>query len=100
MFASATHSPDPAPTLLAGLAQKQQAVADVIRGRVSLLEAADRFRIAGGGEKNAEALCRSVIGWVELKLHDRPERAALVADRLERELQCLLARSRRLSAPA
>ena len=100
MFASATHSPDAAPALLASLAQKQQAVADVIRGRVSLLEAADRFRIAGGSERNAEALCRSVIGWVELKLRDRPERAAMVADHLERELQCLLARSRCLSAPA
>ena len=74
-------------TLLAGLSQKQQVVADVIAGRLTLHEAAARFRAASGDAGDGETLCRSVIGWVHLALRDHPERADRVAGRLERELQ-------------
>jgi len=85
--------------LLTGLRQKQWAVAGVIAGRLSLLEAAAWFRAAGLGidlgqvpAAEAESLCRSVIGWVHLALSDRPERAEAVSARLECELQTHLAR--------
>lgn len=74
-------------TLLAGLSQKQQAVADVIAGRLTLHEAAARFQAADGETADGETLCRAVIGWVHLAFRDQPERADRVAGRLERELQ-------------
>jgi hypothetical protein len=93
--------PTTARALLAGLSHKQQAVTDVIAGRTTLLEAAARFRAAGGTRVGAdgEALCRSVIGWVHLALRDRPEQADLVAGRLEHELQDYQARFGSLPAP-
>jgi hypothetical protein len=102
-----TAGPDPlhattAPrVLLAGLCQKQQAVVAVIDGRMSLLEAAARFRAAQQPPVPAdgETLCRSVIGWVELALRDCPERAELVTRRLEQELQGYLDRFGRLPSP-
>ena len=88
-----------ASALRAGLRQKQWAVAGVIAGRLSLLEAAAWFRAAGAGADprpvpavEAESLCRSVIGWVHLALSGRPERAEAVSWRLECELQSHLAR--------
>jgi hypothetical protein len=90
-------------SLLAGLTRKQQAVAGVIEGRLSLLEAAAWFRAAGLGAAvpdprsvppaEAESLCRSVIGWVHLALCDRPERAEAVSGQLECELERYLGRS-------
>lgn len=74
-------------TLLAGLTQKQQAVADVIAGRLTLHEAAARFQAAGGKYADHETLCRAVIGWVHLALRHHPDRADRVAGRLECELQ-------------
>jgi hypothetical protein len=85
--------------LLAGLWLKQQAVVAVIDGRISLWEAAARFRSAQPAPADAEALCRSVIGWVGLALSDRPERAELVTRRLEQELQGYLDRFGRLPSP-
>jgi hypothetical protein len=69
--------------------EKQEAVAAVIAGQLTLLEAATRFRAAGCPRPDAdgESACRSVIGWVHLALCDRPERAEEVSARLERELQ-------------
>src|SRR5437763_17021451 len=71
-----------ASALRAGLRQKQWAVAGVIAGRLSLLEAAAWFRAAGAGADprpvpavEAESLCRSVSGWVQLALSGRAERA-------------------------
>jgi hypothetical protein len=95
----------PAPTprlLLAGLTQKQQAVAAVIAGRISLAEAAARFRAAGGSLAaiDTEVLCQTVIGWVHLALSDRPERAEAVTARLEWELQNTRYRFGGLSVPA
>lgn len=80
--------------MLAGLIRKQQAVAALIDGRLSLLEAAGRFRDAQASA-DGEALCRAVIGWVHLALNDRPERAEAVSQRLEGELQTYLDRSGR-----
>lgn len=74
----------------AGLRRKQEAVAAVIAGRVSLLEAAETFRAAGCPWPDTETVCRSVIGWVHLALCDRPERAEDVSARLEQELQSYL----------
>src|SRR5262249_31304307 len=57
--------------------EKQEAVAALIAGRLTLLEAAATFRAAGCPRPDAdgESACRSVIGWVHLALCDRPERA-------------------------
>jgi hypothetical protein len=75
---------------LARVAAKQRVVEQVIAGRLSLTAAAARFREAAGGlpkAEDGEAVCRAVIGWAELALRDRPERAAAVAERLEGELR-------------
>jgi hypothetical protein len=85
--------------LLAGLQLRQQAVVAVIDGRMSLWEAAARFRSSQRTPADGEALCRSVIGWVGLALSDRPERAELVTRRLEQELQGYLDRFGRLPSP-
>src|SRR5438094_38420 len=101
---------DPQRTLTC-IALKQQIVADLIAGRLRLLEATARFRQAGGaapltpsplpgGERgrgegepgSAESWCRTVIGWAGLALSDRPERAEAVSEHLERELESHLAR--------
>ncbi|HJZ60370.1 MAG TPA: hypothetical protein VKE74_35830 [Gemmataceae bacterium] len=94
-----TQSPTGPRALLNGLDEKQQAVAGVIAGRLTLLEAAARFRAAGGGpvEADGEAVCRSVIGWVHLALSERPERAEEVSARLESELQSYIGRARLLA---
>jgi hypothetical protein len=80
--------------MLAGLRLKQSAVAAVVDGKLTLSEAAARFRDAQCGS-DGETLCRSVIGWVHLALSDRPERAEAVSSRLERELQVYLDRAGR-----
>jgi hypothetical protein len=88
------------------LQAKQQIIAELIEGRLHLLEATVRFRAAaqtaGAAEgrelpgtkcpEDGEELCRSVIGWAHLALRDRPERAEAFSDQLERELQAHLAR--------
>lgn len=75
---------------------------DVAEGRLSLTEAAARFR-ALGAEARASAVprqasadvmeagvwCREVIDYVRYVLRDQPERAALVIERLSAEMQQL-----------
>jgi hypothetical protein len=73
------------------LEAKQRVIADLIGGRLTLFEAAARFRRASGGG-DGEALCRAVIGWAHLALSDRPERAEVFSEVLENELQAHLAR--------
>jgi hypothetical protein len=87
-------SPSVARNLLDELRRKQQAVAAVIDGNLSLLDAAAWFR-NGRVNVDGEALCRTVIGWVHLALCERPERAEAVSLRLEGELQSYLDRSGR-----
>src|SRR5947209_19057845 len=84
---------------------KQQVIAELIGGRLQLLEATARFRDAqrlpgrdrAGAQRLAfaedgELLCRTVIGWAHLALSDRPERAETFSEGLEQELQAHLAR--------
>jgi hypothetical protein len=85
---------------LRGVALKQQIIAELVAGRLRLLEATARFRQAGGTEPGSpEEWCRTVIGWAGLALCDRPERAEAVSDHLERELQSHLARHGAVSLP-
>ncbi|GEM_PF-2684583 len=83
------------------LRAKQQIISELIAGRLKLLEATERFRVAHaataaclsgaamgtGIESDPENLCRTVIGWVCLTLSNRPEEAERVSASLERELQ-------------
>ena len=72
---------------------KQQIIADLIAGRLPLLDAAARFRDAHANPaEDGERLCRVVIGWVYLTLSERPERAEALANRLEQELQVIVSR--------
>jgi hypothetical protein len=72
---------------------KQQVIADLIAGRLDLLEAAARFaHLQPGFSDDGERLCRSVIGWAYLALSDRPERAEALTERLEQELAAHLER--------
>jgi hypothetical protein len=87
-------SPSAARDLLAELRRKQQAVTAVLDGKLSLLEAAGRFRDENASS-DGETLCRTVIGWVHLALSERPEKAEAVSLRLEGELQSYLDRSGR-----
>src|SRR5688572_21939991 len=81
---------------LARVAAKQAVVDQVIAGRLSLVEGAARFRAAAAGparaDEDGEGMCRTVIGWAELTLSDCPERAVVVAERLEEELRKHLSR--------
>jgi hypothetical protein len=93
--------------VLQGLQTKQQVIGEVIAGRLGLLEAASRFlavhhataacfEFATGIPSvvaDNESICRTVIGWVYLTLHNRPEEAERVSNRLERELQSLIERA-------
>jgi hypothetical protein len=78
------------------LQQKQQIIGELINGRLDLLEAGSRFLAAEkNGEpeyRNAEEVCRAVIGWVHLALNDRPERAEALSQELEHQLQIHLSR--------
>ncbi len=86
------------------IAMKEQIVAELISGRLPLLEATARFRQLGGAgrgpEPGGEEWCRTVIGWAHLALSDRPERAEAVSDHLEQELQTHLARHGCVCLPA
>src|SRR5436190_3370360 len=92
------------------LAVKQAIVADLISGRLPLVEATARFRRADGASPVAggpgrpepadEEWCRTVIGWAHLALSDRPERAEALSEHLEEELQSHLARHGTVRLPA
>ncbi len=78
------------------LRTKEAVIADLIAGRVPLLEAAARFeqvesRNNASQDGDGERWCRTVIGWTYLALSDQPERAAHVTEQLELELQHFLA---------
>ena len=92
-------TPTASQQLLADVSRKERVVRDLIAGRVSLFEAAVRFGGPPDVGDRAESVCRSVIGWVHLALRDRPERADLVAGRLEHELLRSCDRFDRLSGP-
>ena len=85
---------------------KKQIAEEVIARRRSLAEAMEQFRALdqewpqfGLGAEKAKALGisedewygRRVIGWVRTLLYGRPDEAAAVVGRLEKELQELLA---------
>jgi len=86
---------------------KQRIAAEVIAGRVSLREAADRFRelntllddgnddLLGTYQRPAgeEGLCRNVIVWVRGEVRRDPARAPQVLSRLEKEFRDLFGRS-------
>jgi hypothetical protein len=83
------------------LRAKQQVIAELINGRVPLLEATARFWAAQCPAKeqagappsdDGEQLCRTVIGWAYLALSERPERADAFSEELEQELQAHLTR--------
>src|SRR5262249_39562528 len=86
--------------------EKRQVAKEVIDGRRSLAEAIEEFRkldepwlSAWDQERTLKALGMSEVEWLGRKviflarrvLADRPDEAAAVADRLEKELQQLLA---------
>jgi hypothetical protein len=87
------------------LEAKQQAIQELIAGRLHLVDAAARFHAASRlpldsvAQASAEALdpliledlCRTVIGWAYLALSDRPEAADRLSDRLETQLNDYLA---------
>jgi hypothetical protein len=82
------------------LERKQRVIADLIDGRLRLLEAAARFRdVQKAAPEDGERLCRAVIGWVYLALSDRPERAEALASALERELQTIVSRQGAVRLP-
>ncbi len=88
------------------LQAKQQIIAELIHGRLPLLEATARFRAAQRRRENdpaspdeGEQLCRTVIGWAHLALSERPERADAFSEGLEQELQAHLARHGTLRLP-
>jgi len=68
---------------------KLQIIRELIAGRFDLFEAADQFRTLEpeGAQVNPEGWCRTVIGWVDLALRDRPEKAEALCSQLERELR-------------
>ena len=95
---------------------KAHVAAEVIAGRRSLAEAIEQFRALDRewpenhrgprtpedfGMSQDEWDGRNVLDYVRRVLADRPAEATAVADRLEKELQQLLAdRKKRLPAPA
>lgn len=79
---------------------KQHIVEDVIAGRLTLPEAADKFgelnseapesmtavRLTIAGKSDKERLCREVIHRVKVELEERTSEAERVVPRLEREM--------------
>jgi|SRR5579884_2271159 len=78
------------------LQAKQGVVADLIGGRLDLLEATARFRALQGegdsAQEDGAGWCRTVIGWAYLALGDFPERAEAFCAALQRRLEEHLAR--------
>lgn len=75
---------------LARLEAKKQVIADLILGRLALREASAQFSVLRGEAQPGEQTCRAVIGWAQLALSDRPEKAESFCTRLEKELQAYL----------
>jgi hypothetical protein len=72
---------------------KAQITAEVLAGRLTLLEAADAFhqwdvQTKGVGQAwDEEAVCRNVIAWVKRARYPDPRHQAAVVRRLEAELR-------------
>jgi len=80
---------------------KREVTLEVIAGRLTLPEAAERFRELhetrdegyedspppGPDHRDEEAMCLNVIVWVAAELHENPPRARVVVSRLEDELR-------------
>jgi hypothetical protein len=84
---------------------KQEALAGLLEGRLTLLQTAARFRdldarqpefaleqlrLVQPGDTDDERYCWSVIDWVRFALHDEPSRAETLCEQLEAELEALL----------
>ncbi len=92
---------------------KARITQDLVEGRTTLLRAASQFRhlnekadLARGrfqsysGGIAAESLCREVIGWVRLRLQEKPDPSGSdLVWHLEAELTDLLSRSGGLQLP-
>jgi hypothetical protein len=85
--AGATRRSEPHRQALRRLQAKQSIIAELIGGRLALPEATERFRALSADGRGDEAAGREVIGWVNLALGDRPERAEAFASGLEQELE-------------
>lgn len=76
--------------------RKEQIITDLIEGRIGLREATMKFQQLESPEQPrahtlSESICQKVIGWAQLALHERPERAEVVVARLEEEMtSCLV----------
>jgi hypothetical protein len=82
------------------LQAKQGIIADLIAGRLGLLEATARFRaVQQDRSEDDETLCRTVLGWLRLALSDRPERAEALSAALQRSLDDHLSRPGGLRLP-
>jgi hypothetical protein len=79
---------------------KKEIIAELIGGRLALLEATARFRSLSDNERSEEAACREVIGWAHLALCDRPEKADSLSCQLEQELERHLSRHGTAHVPA
>jgi hypothetical protein len=93
---------------------KDRVVANMLAGRLTLLEAAARFDALSKslapslpkffgllpGETYEEQLCWCVISYAEAALDDQPARQALVVAQLQAELAAQLARNTTLVLPA
>jgi hypothetical protein len=96
-----------------GLQQKLSIINQVIERKLPLWEAAGRFQAAHqaacacleratgvpNNQSDAEAACRTIIGWVHLTLSDRPEQADRVSERLECELRDFLKKNAPAMSP-
>jgi hypothetical protein len=91
--------------IVALIAAKDRIAADLTAQRLTLPEAARRFRAlsaeppiwehalaAEPGASEFERLCRHVIHWTQVTLQERPEEARHVGERLEAELHQYLRR--------
>jgi hypothetical protein len=101
-------------TIFDRIVAKRRVTRDVLEGRLSLLEAAIRFRDLNAqrrpnpvslrdaypGRTDAERVCRQVISWVvaEAQFID-PQQAKTVVASLERELEQRLAGGKTISWP-
>jgi hypothetical protein len=95
-------------------ADKHELTAEVIAGRLGLVEAAQRFReidaaaptfnhealvLTWPGRTDEERYCREVMGFVRATLSEEPDRRQLVMGQLETELNHYLRRSKTAYAP-
>jgi hypothetical protein len=99
--------------ILRRMRQREAVCTSLAAGRLSLLEAAVRFRqvqqealrghsehcMPYPGNSEGERLCREVIAYTELAFAGEPDRCAALKARLDAELQALLNRSDAIALP-